>query len=44
MGTTGLFFGLAFMGDKKIGRAYALSGFPLGFFLRGNATRRRPVL
>jgi hypothetical protein len=43
MGTTGLFFGLAFIGDEKIGRAYALSGFPLGFFLRGNATRRQPV-
>jgi hypothetical protein len=38
MGTTGLFFGLAVMGDKKISRAYALSGFPLGFFHRRTAT------
>jgi hypothetical protein len=43
MGTIGLFFGLAFIGDEKFGSAYALSGFPLGFVLRGTATRRRPV-
>jgi hypothetical protein len=42
MGTPCLFFGLVFIGREKMGSAYALSGFPLGFFLRGTATISRP--
>ena len=43
MGPIGLFFELAILGDEKIGRAYALSGFRMGVFLRATATRRQPV-
>ena len=44
MGTPCLFFGRVLIGGEKMGRAYALFGFPLGFSLCGTATLRRPVL
>ncbi len=41
MGDSSLFFVLASLGRRKFGRASALSGFPLEFFLRGRTKQRR---